>query len=878
MRLLTLLLVLAAAGTVCAGPDLDRVIDYPFLDQTVPYKNPQEQFNDQRRIRITKDTRIGQTFVTGPETGRIARIRVLLIPTGDWQKGECAELTVWDSPERKVKLGSVINDYDNRNFHYFKFDFTLPSCEVSPNTSYYFEITYAGEGDGKLGFVGAMDKTDAYAPGQGYLNDEKADFDLCFQIHSKPAYDRIGNLKKMFARLDLDRPGLEQVKTAVEKEDFEAAIAATVAYFESRTDPFAIIDPDDVPSPKASDFIAEAGELMNATWRDVDMEGFGAKKIFTIAYLSTGEDKYAKKINDLMIEWFVGWPPPGQTNIGGTGWDGMYSSLSTGLRIGHGFVAYSRLHTSPTFTTDCRLAYIINLADSCKTLVKCGANAGGNWSFTQNSSMLTFAMNFPEFKESADWRDTAIERLTNSLKKDILPDGAEMESAFSYQRMAYNPLANVYADLILKRGLKTPFAAELGRILERQAEYFMYAPMPNGITPYMGDWAHGDMRGYLASDAELYKRDDMLYVATAGKQGTKPKELSKLYPNAGVVTMRSDWGDAGRSYEDARYLLLHGVHAGAHGHEDINSIPGLYAYGRELLTDPGSHEYGSDDHNRLGSSISHNLLTIDAQGQTRAGKTEFRWWSTSPVADYVSSYQALQKTGDTTREILYARSNGVPGALDYWVVRDIAGGSGTHSIEQRWHFVLDCGLKVDPETLTARTTFPDKGNLSILQVDPSRLSADETTIDFWGSRANLDDPPSKMPTVIYKADAALPAAVDTLLVPFEGPKPPEVKLVTIGKSADGLDSAFKVTQGDVVDLYVFQRAAGPKALSSENMTFDGERLIVRRVGGKVRSVVLVNGTTVRVDGKEIVKLAEPEKCLVVDFSATGRKEYRAAEL
>ena len=153
--------------------------------------------------------------------------------------------------------------------------------------------------------------------------------------------------------------------------------------------------------------------------------------------------------------------------------------------------------------------------------------------------------------------------------------------------MAYNPVAGVYEDLILKRGLKTPFADELGKILEKQAEYFMYAPMPNGVTP---TWATGRTRTCARLSRampKLYNRQDMLYVATAGKEGKKPKELSKLYPNAGVVTMRSDWGDAGRPYEDARYLLLHGVHFGAHGHEDINSIPGLYAYGRELLTDPG---------------------------------------------------------------------------------------------------------------------------------------------------------------------------------------------------------------------------------------------------------------------------------------------------
>ena len=279
--------------------------------------------------------------------------------------------------------------------------------------------------------------------------------------------------------------------------------------------------------------------------------------------------------------------------------------------------------------------------------------------------------------------------------------------------------------------------------------------------------------------------------------------------------MRSDWGDrarlpgGGEFYEDARYLLLHGVHFGAHGHEDINSIPGLYAYGRELLTDPGSHVYGSAEHRLLVSAVSHNLVTIDGQSQNARGKTEFRCWSTTPVADYVSSYAAVFDSGDTTREVLYARTNGVPNALDYWVVRDTAGGSGTHLLEQRWHFLLDSGVKADPVTLTSRTAYPERGNLAVMQVDPSRLSVEETTTNTWISRARTEDAPAQLPTIIYKADSALPAAFDTLLVPFEGPKTPMLKLTAIEKSADGLDSAFKVKQGSVADLYVFQRTAAP---------------------------------------------------------------------
>jgi hypothetical protein len=220
----------------------------------------------------------------------------------------------------------------------------------------------------------------------------------------------------------------------------------------------------------------------------------------------------------------------------------------------------------------------------------------------------------------------------------------------------------------------------MGKMLERQAEYFMYLPMPNGVTPLLGDWSHEQTRPDILTDAKRFKRSDMLYVGSAGKQGTKPKELSKLYPYAGIVTLRSDWGDTGRPYDNGRYLMLHGVHFGSHGHEDLNSIT-LYAYGRELLTDPGAYFYGTQEHYQLSLATSHSLMTIDGEDQNRNCDTGFKNWATTPVADYISSWLNGYSAGDHTREVFYIRSGNVPGAKDYWVIRDSAGGSGNHSIE-----------------------------------------------------------------------------------------------------------------------------------------------------------------------------------------------------
>ncbi|MDO8684381.1 MAG: heparinase II/III family protein [Armatimonadota bacterium] len=870
------ILTILIAGLASAGPDLDKILNYMFMDENVPLVHSGLLFDVQREIMVTKDNPVGQTFTTGPNTHIVAIICVYFAYTNNWQEGEAAEVTLWDSPGKNVKLGSYILPYEQRSFKFHQSEWDI-NAPVKPNTTYYFEITYAGNGDGELGRVGVMNGSDNCKSGQGYLNGAESDFDLCFQIRARRAPDPAGNLKKMFARLDLTRPELAEVKQAVEKEDFEMAIAKTVAYFEQRQEPFAIIRPGDIAKQNPQYDTKEADSLMNAAWRQVDMEGFGGRRTFCHAYMNTGDEKYAKKLNDLLIDFYINCPAPSESNIGGTPWDGHWASLSVGLRIAHGFVAYSLIHGAKSFTTDCRLAYLISLADHCNTLVKYGVHAGGNWSFTQNSSMLTFSMNFPEFKESAIWRQNATERLMEALQQDILPDGVEMESAPSYQLMAYNPLARgVYDDLIVKRGLDTPFAAELGKILERQAEYFMYLPMPNGVTPMLGDWAHDNMRGAIMEDSKRFKRSDMVYVATGGKDGTKPKELSKLYPYAGIVTMRSDWGDAGRPFEDARYILLHGVHFGGHGHQDINGISGLYAYGRELLTDPGAHEYGSEEHRNLSSAKSHNLMTIDGEDQDRTAETAFKNWSTTPIADYLSSYVAAYEGGDYTREVFFVRTNGVPGAKDYWIVRDTAEGSGTHALEQTWRFVFETPMELDKETQTTRTAYETGGNLAILQVDPSRLKMRRMNTNTYLWRGD-DKGPSPLPTVAYSRDAALPTAIDTVLFPFEGKELPQMKLETLEKSRNGLNSAFKMVQGKIEDLFALQESARVKWIASENVSFDGEKLFIRKVGGKLHSALLINGSSLTVNGERIIEMSKPLPWIAVTLQPSGAVVYTSSQ-
>ena len=892
-----LALIVACAPRASAGPMLDEILNYMFMDQSVPMKGRQELFDVQNQVMIEKDAPVGQTFVTGPDTDRIVRVRASLLPFRDWKPGEGAELVLWDSPQKNTPLGRYTIWYEYRGFHFKQAEWEI-NAKVQPNTSYYFEIGCVGDGDGKVCNLGLMNGTDGYPRGQGYLAGTEADFDLCFQIHSKRRPDPVGNLKKAFGRFDLDRPELHPMRQAVESEDFETAIDRTIAYFEARRDPIPTIISGHTPRFNAG-FDTATGDLAmqnyfelgkigegyagpDINWRarvHFDERGalkaglyclnrYGPRGTLGRAYLSTGNEKYAGKLNDMLLDWFLDNPPPGESNIGGCPWDPVWSSLNTGIRLGHGFHAYSSIHASPNFTSDCRMAFILGLADHADTLVHVGGTAEGNWAFTQNGSLLKFAFNYPEYKNSKMWQDTASERILARIDEDILPDGVEMESAPGYQRFAYNPMFHIHT-LLQERGIRSPLADRLGIVLEGQAEYFMYLAMPDGRAPDFGDSMDHHDRGPLKRDADLFGRSDMLYVATAGEEGDRPSELSKMYPYAGVVTMRSDWGDAGRPYEDSRYLMLHGVHKGGHGHRDLNSIL-AYAYGRELLTDPGPYVYGAPEHELLTRAESHNLLTIDGANQDPSPKAAFEAWSTTPVADYIASSVGYPG-GDHVREVFYIRSNGDPGALDYWVVRDTARGSGAHSLEQRWHFPLG-EVAVDPKNLTATTSFSDKGNLALLQTDPSRLAVEQTTTKSWHPYGTTD-PPWELPTLVYKMRTELPAAIDTVLLPYEGSNMPQVRIEPLEATADGMNSAFKIVQNQVVDLFAYRKPGSGKSLASEGVAFEGERVFVRRLGGKLRSALLVNGTSLTVDGDKVVVSESVVPWIAVRVDESGTKTY-----
>lgn len=128
-----------AGAAVSAGPILDEILNYMFVDQTTPAHPRSEAFDVGRGINLTKDEPIGQTFVTGPEADRIIRVRTWINPDAEWQAGEGAEMVVWDSPAKKVSLGRYTIWHEYRGFQFSRPEFEV-NAKVKPNTTYYMEL------------------------------------------------------------------------------------------------------------------------------------------------------------------------------------------------------------------------------------------------------------------------------------------------------------------------------------------------------------------------------------------------------------------------------------------------------------------------------------------------------------------------------------------------------------------------------------------------------------------------------------------------------------------------------------------------------------------------------------------------------------------
>lgn len=831
-----------------AGEMLDRILNSMFLDVS------SGEISRASCKTIVPQIPLGQTFTTGPDTVEVSRIAIAVAYWHeDWTPDKSLVLTLWDSPAKGQKVAEAEMPYSQRAWDHQVMMFTL-DAQVRPATQYYFELTVWG-GDGSITgvFLGSP-----YTGGEPYEGGKKAIDNIWFEVHSRHRFDRDAVYSRVFDYWNLDYPGLENVKTAVQGREWDAAVDALIAYYEGRTD---LLPPEEIKPPvknpdydttdadlvldhrfnTGEDGIIDLGPRWNpfANFPSKGGVGFtrtGLHKIFRGAYQNTGDEMYAKAyaqfltcfFNDLPCPLRSGVVPEGTTEINagfenGIAGGRMTDALAIGARISFVWWFYSGFITSPNFTRDTRAAMIFNLADMVHTIAL--MRGGGNWEASIASSIFANSETYPEFRRSPEWFRKGLAKVWENMDDTLFPDGPSHECSFNYHGIVCNRYTGV---LQRCERMDAPVDRKHQQMLERSLDFIMYSTQPDWDVPTTGDtnFFH-NCRDQLMAMHDYYNRPDFLWVATKGEQGTPPLATSAAFTPSGWFAMRSGWD------RDARFMFVHNGPNQGHGHPDLLEMV-VNAYGSKLIIDPGIGTYGTDTARLLASTKSHATVTVDDADSTlpETGELPNAWVSTRTMDYFLGTNAGFENLDDIrhTRAVIFVKP-------DYWVIHDSVSGSGEHTVASRFPF-FPGPVEMDAATGVCRTLNPG-GNLMIASLGDNQLTG--SLYDY--PAAVHGTTPAK--GAAYTATAALPLGFSTVLYPYKGRRMPRVTQSRIG------DSAFRISATPGTDYVCFGDA------SSEEVAFAGEAMALRTGAQGVSSLDWVNGTSATWRGMSLASCDRP---------------------
>lgn len=327
-------------------------------------------------------------------------------------------------------------------------------------------------------------------------------------------------------------------------------------------------------------------------------------------YTQTGDEKYAKEWGEQLIDWTLKNPRDDEHKY-------AWRSIETGIR-GYSWTGlFQRFIDSPNFTPEVLVAFLNSLYDHAEFLMTV-YRTKSNWGLMEAEGLAFIAITFPEFKNAEAWRTEAFRRLNNEIDIQVYADGHQRELAMGYHIGCIRWFLRTY-ELAKFNNLDTAFPGSYLEKVEKMCEVPMKLCLPDGTNVQFGDaWrgTPGQHKDQFLEWAEFFNRDDFLYLATEGKEGTAPKQTAFALEKSGLYSMRSSWD------KDATCLVLKcGPDGGGHCQPDNGTFV-VYAGGRNFTPDAGSYIYSGDPENRkwFRQTKIHQTLTLNGKNSSYAPK------------------------------------------------------------------------------------------------------------------------------------------------------------------------------------------------------------------------------------------------------------------
>ncbi|MBC8769300.1 heparinase II/III family protein [Arenibacter sp. BSSL-BM3] len=428
-------------------------------------------------------------------------------------------------------------------------------------------------------------------------------------------------------------------------------------------------------------------------------------------YLETGNPKYAEYMDLFLRDFIIKSMPYPAVKSGTSVWRGLEVAARAKIwtKIFYGLI--NNDYISPAT----KLLLLSSLPDHAH--YNRNFHAGNNWLTMEISALATVAAYFPEYKNSEEWLDYAIETMTQSMKDQVYPDGVQTELSSHYHNVSLNNF-ELFKEICERANRKLPDF--YNSTIEAMYGYIAHMVRPSGFRLMNNDGDRGSDQSLILRGSQKFDHEDWEYIVTNGKTGRQPEDgPSYFYPWAGHFISRSGFDqDAHWSFFDM------GPWGSGHQHNDKLHLS-VSAYGKDFLVDSGRFAYTGEVAEKFRpyakGSAGHNLILIDGKGQTN-GPTHTQdpltdsHFKITETFDYASNSfdQFIDLAGKAkhARAIFYVRN-------EFWVVVDRVETDRPRTIEALWHWHPD--NKVEKEKSIVKTT-NERGNLTIIPVGKQKIN------------------------------------------------------------------------------------------------------------------------------------------------------------
>ena len=620
---------------------------------------------------------------------------------------------------------------------------------------------------------------------------------------SKPSLEN-GIEKKLFDVINLDYPGLEEVKKHYQAEEYYEAAKALLEYYRLRTE---VINPNiSLISTTAS--ASEQNMAEQALEYRFYIRNFQEKKGETDAdnvyysfknkdgkidwnyipsgitdnefkyqlhrhqwmvpqaktYRVTQNESYVKSWIEVYSNWMANYPcPDGITPNDYYPWIG----LQVAERVTSQIELMTYYMYSSNFTPAWLSIFLSQFSDEVENIRK-NYYADSNILVTQAYAVAMAGVLLPEFKNASTWLEEGANKLNTQVQEQFNEDGVHYELDPSYHIGAISDFYNIY-EVAQKNNKANKFPANYMESLRKATEFIMDITYPDYTMDNFNDTRSARLsKSVLIKNFKRYvemfpDNENMKWMATEGNEGEKPTYLTKAYKYSGYYILRNGW-DAGSTM----LILKNNYNPDDKWHcQPDNGTFSLYRNGRNFFPDSGVFAYSGNEakRNEFRQTKWHNTMTIYANNITTT-EGRFLKMETQNNVDVVVTENASYETLSHRRAIFYVNKNNVD--KEFFVLID-EGYGADNGKKYNLNFNLCPGtdeeVVLDLNQFGAHTAFAD-GNNIIMRTFASKNITDAAT-SFNGKLSNdIDTSINRKGYTVTLRKGAKETAFITVILPI----------------------------------------------------------------------------------------------------------------